>query len=399
MPAFPEHPFENTQPDDKDLGHTGTWLARFRLGYDTAHDARLIDGRDNNGFTQAPHPFSPMTQQLPATDGRLAALTDWARACLGEPGLTLAPASSDASFRRYFRVRFPDPGRTTLIAMDAPPPQEDCRPFVAVAALLAEAGVHVPAILHADLERGFMLLSDLGTQQWIDVLNADNADALMDTALDTLVRIQGACDPESLPPYDLAMLQRELDLVPNWYVGRHLGLALTPEEHAVWQDACRLLTDAAQAQAQVFVHRDYMPRNLMWSEPNPGVIDFQGALRGPIAYDVVSLFRDAFQSWPEARVRAWLRRYWDKARAAGLPVPAEFADFERDADWIGMQRHLKILGLFPRIFYRDGKPHYLGDLPRFLGYLREVGGRYPEFAPLLDLLASLQARAHAAADA
>ncbi|MBI2381343.1 MAG: phosphotransferase [Gammaproteobacteria bacterium] len=326
-----------------------------------------------------------------AHDPRLDQLLAWAKTCLDAENLGCAPASADASFRRYFRLTLAGGG--TLIAMDAPPPQEDCRPFVHVAGLMAQAGLHAPAVLHADLERGFLLLSDLGAQTYLDVMDESNADALFGAAIAALVAWQKSSREGELPPYDQALLQRELDLFPDWYVGRHLGLSLDDEELALWQDGCALLIDSALAQPKVFVHRDYMPRNLMISEPNPGVLDFQDAVWGPISYDLVSLFRDAFLSWPEERVEGWARLYHGQALAAGLPVQADYAEFRRAFDWMGLQRHLKVLGIFARINYRDGKPKYLADTPRFLAYVRRIGGHYAELKPLLELLDRLEARA------
>ncbi len=308
------------------------------------------------------------------------------------PGKTfnLAPASADASFRRYFRVFC---GTQTLIAMDAPPPHEDCRPFVAVARLMAEAGVNVPRVLAQDLEKGFLLLTDLGTTTYLQALSDENADALFRDAIDALLRWQLASRPGVLPPYDQTLLRRELDLFPVWYLQRHLAVELDSAQRSVLESTFTLLVKNALGQPQVFVHRDYMPRNLMLGEPNPGVLDFQDAVLGPISYDVVSLFRDAFVSWEEARVLDWTVRYWEKARAAGLPVHASFADFYRELEWMGLQRHLKVLGIFARICYRDGKPGYLEDTPRFLGYARACCARYDTLAPLLGLLDGLEKRA------
>jgi hypothetical protein len=318
-------------------------------------------------------------------------LTAWVAAALGMPDPVLEPASADASFRRYFRT---STRGHSYIVMDAPPPQEDCRPFVRIAALLRDAGVHAPQVLAQDLQQGFLLLDDLGRQTYLDVFNAGNADAdaLFDDALTALVRWQQASRPGVLPPYDRVLLHRELMLYPDWYVTRHLRLELTSMEQMTLMDAFRLLEDSALAQPQVYVHRDYMPRNLMLSTPNPGVLDFQDAVYGPLTYDVVSLFKDAFLSWPEERVQGWRRRYREKALAAGLPVP-ELAEFERAFDWMGMQRHLKVVGIFARIRYRDAKPHYLKDIPRFLGYLRQTGSLYKEFTPLLRLIDNLEKRA------
>jgi N-acetylmuramate 1-kinase len=302
----------------------------------------------------------------------------------------LQPASSDASFRRYFRATLADGG--TRIVMDAPPPQEDCRPFVRVAQLLADAGVHAPRVLAQDLEQGFLLLDDLGRTTYLEALRDGDADALFRDAIDALVRWQLASRDGVLPPYDEALLRREMALFPDWYVARHLGITLSPAQRTVLDDAITLIVRSNLAQATVYVHRDYMPRNLMVSQPNPGVLDFQDAVMGPVSYDVVSLFRDAFLSWDEERVLDWTIRYWEQARRAALPVPADFAHFYRDCEWMGLQRHLKVLGIFARINYRDGKPHYLADTPRFVGYVRQVAGRYREFGPLLQLFDQLEGR-------
>ncbi len=325
-----------------------------------------------------------------ASDSRLAALTAWLADRLA--GFTLEPASADASFRRYFRV-FHAGG--TLIAMDAPPPQEDCRPFVHVAGLLHAAGLNAPQVLAADVERGFLLLSDLGSHTYLEIITGDNADALMTDAIGALVRWQAASRPGVLPPCDAALLGRELDLFPDWYVGRHLGLAFTPAQSATWQAVRGLLIHRALSQAPVFVHRDYMPRNLMPGTEGPGVLDFQDAVYGPVSYDVSSLLRDAFVSWPDERARRWLGDYWRQARAAGIAVPASFEQFATDCDFMGTQRHLKVLGIFARLNYRDGKPRYLAETPRFVGYIEAAAARTPELAPLAGLLADLHARATA----
>lgn len=274
--------------------------------------------------------------------------------------------------------------------MDAPPPQEDCRPFVHVAGLLQAAGVHAPQIVAQDLERGFLLLSDLGTKTYLDILNADNADDLFRDAIDTLIRWQLASRPGVLPAYDEALLRRELGLFPEWYVARHLKRQPMAAQQEVLSRVADQLVRAAIAQPAVYVHRDYMPRNLMHSNPNPGVLDFQDAVYGPVTYDVVSLFRDAFISWPEERVLDWTIRYWEKAKSAQLPVSADFSAFWRDFEWMGLQRHLKVLGIFARINYRDGKPQYLRDTPRFIAYVRATAARYREFAPLLTLVDELE---------
>jgi N-acetylmuramate 1-kinase len=278
--------------------------------------------------------------------------------------------------------------------MDAPPPQEDCRPFVRIAGLLREAQVHVPAIMAEDLGRGFLLLEDLGAKTYLEVFqdSTTDADRLFQDALGALVRWQKASRPGVLPLFDRAFLHREMMLYPDWYVTKHLRLELTSMEMVTLQDAFRVLEDSALGQPQVYMHRDYMPRNLMLSDPNPGVLDFQDAVYGPINYDVASLFKDAFFSWPEERVLAWRRRYREQAIEAGLPVP-ELKEFERSCDWVGMQRHLKIMGLFARITYRDGKPQYVKDTPRFLAYIKHTGSLYKEFTPLLRLMDNLEKRA------
>ncbi len=314
-------------------------------------------------------------------DDRQQALEQWVSDYCGQP-LQGRPASSDASFRRYFR--FQHQGRS-LIAMDAPPQTEDSRPFVQVAGLLAAAKVTVPAILAQDLARGFLLLSDLGRQTYLEVIDSDNADALFSDAISALLRIQQA-DASALPGYDEALLRRELALFPDWYLARHLGLELDDAWRNLLDELFAGLVEQILGQARCLVHRDFMPRNLMLSEPNPGVIDFQDAVCGPISYDPICLFKDAFVSWPQQRVAGWLRQYWQQARAAGLPVPAQFDYFLHDCDVMGVQRHLKVIGIFARICHRDGKPHYLNDVPRFFGYLEEVSQRRPQWTTLRRLL-------------
>ena len=325
-----------------------------------------------------------------APDVRRAALSEWLVKLRPSYGLeleTLRPASADASFRRYFRV---NASAASLIAMDAPPDKEDSRPFIHVARLLREAGLNAPQVLEADLGQGFLLLTDLGTTTYLSALNDDSATALFDDAMEALVRWQVASRPGELPPYDEALLRRELGLFPDWYVVRHLGHALTDRQAQVLRQAFDRIVASNLAQPAVYVHRDYMPRNLMVASPNPGVLDFQDAVIGPIAYDVASLFRDAFISWEEERVLDWVIRYWQKARRAGLPVRDDFGAFWRDFEWMGLQRHLKVLGIFARINYRDGKPHYLADTPRFVSYVRAVTRRYDELAPLGRLFDELE---------
>ena len=309
-------------------------------------------------------------------------LERWIEARLNVSSLALEPASADASFRRYFRVHAQP---QSLIAMDAPPEFEDCRQFVRVADLMARAGINVPRVIAQDLERGFLLLSDLGRVSYLQALNDRSAEPLFRDAIDALLRWQLASRPGVLPPYDEALLARELGLFPEWYVQRHCRVTLTAAQRQTLATLFALILGSNLAQPAVYVHRDYMPRNLMVSEPNPGVLDFQDAVYGPISYDVASLFRDAFVTWDEERVLDWTARYWEKAKRAGLPVDADFGNFYRDFEWMGLQRHLKVLGIFARLHYRDGRRGYLEDTPRFVGYVRAVAARYSALAPLLAL--------------
>lgn len=308
------------------------------------------------------------------------------------PPATLTAASSDASFRRYFR--WEGAGRS-FVVMDAPPPQENCKPFVDIAFLLAKSGINVPKIYAEDLERGFLLLNDLGNKTYLDVIDSENADALFSDALQALLAFQQLPMVAPLPSYDVALLRRELELFPEWYVKRELGIEFDAAQQQQWQAVSDLLIDSALAQPKVLVHRDYMPRNLMLSEPNPGVLDFQDAVYGPVTYDVTCLFKDAFLSWPEERVRGWLESYWQQAAALDIPVQADFEDFLRASDLMGVQRHLKVIGIFARICHRDGKPRYLADVPRFFAYIEAVLARRPELADLQALLASLRGGATA----
>jgi aminoglycoside/choline kinase family phosphotransferase len=258
---------------------------------------------------------------------------------------------------------------------------------------MKEAGVHVPDILAQDQEQGFVLLTDLGTRPYLAALREGSPDALLDDATTALVRWQASSRPGELPEYDEALLRRELDLFPEWYLGRHLGIELAPAQREALEGVFRRVLDRNLSEARVFVHRDFMPRNLMVCEPNPGVLDFQDAVYGPVSYDIACLMRDAFLSWEEERVLDVTIRYWEKARAARVPVPADFAEFWRDVEWMGLQRHLKVLGIFARLCYRDGKCAYLEDAPRFLGYVRHAARRYRDLAPLLVLLEDVEALA------
>jgi aminoglycoside/choline kinase family phosphotransferase len=327
---------------------------------------------------------------------RLTELERWLSARLPARAFTLAPASADASFRRYFRVSFARDAAPSLIAMDAPPEREDCRPFVHVAGLLAAAGLNAPRVLEQDLARGFLLLTDLGRTTYLEALRAaDEASArrLFADATDAIVTWQLASRPDELPPYDAALLRRELDLFPDWYLGRYRGVVLAPAQREMLERTFALIIASNLAQPRVYVHRDYMPRNLMVCDANPGILDFQDAVHGPIAYDVVCLFKDAFVSWEEERVLDGAIRYWEQARRARLPVDADFGAFYRDFEWMGLQRHLKVAGIFARLAYRDGKRGYLEDTPRFLEYIRAVCRRYDALKPLLAFLDEIEGHA------
>jgi aminoglycoside/choline kinase family phosphotransferase len=314
-------------------------------------------------------------------------LQQWVEAQLNTALSSFEPASQDASFRRYFRATADG---TSWVVMDAPPQHEDCRPFVRIAGLMAAAGVHVPQVLAQDLKHGFLLLSDLGNTGFLQALTPQTADDLFRDATDTLLKWQLASAPDVLPPYDKALLARELALFPEWYVLRHRGVTLTTAQQQVLHEIFELILQSNLAQPCVYVHRDYMPRNLMVCEPNPGVLDFQDAVYGPISYDLASLYKDAFISWEEERVLDGAVRYWEKARRAGLPVHEDFALFYRDFEWMGLQRHLKVLGIFARLHYRDGKPGYLADAPRFIAYVRAVVARYRALQPLQGLLDTIE---------
>lgn len=336
-----------------------------------------------------------MTTTSSAGDTRLALLSAWAAEALGTADLAIAPASADASFRRYFRVVAPTPwrGNATVIAMDAPPPMEDCRPFARIAKLLTDAGVHAPQVLTADFERGFLLLTDLGTRTYLAGLDAASAPRLYSDAIDALIRWQTATRDGVLPPYDEALLARELALFPDWYVQRHLDRTLSPRQAETMAQAFRLILDNNLAQPRVYVHRDYHSRNLMVTDPNPGVLDFQDAVTGPITYDLVCLLRDAYIAWDEERQIDSAVRYWERARKAGLPVGADFGAFWRDFEWMGVQRQLKVLGIFARLAHRDGKTAYRDDMPRVMAYLRAACERYRALGPLLALIDELEGRA------
>ncbi|MEQ1591099.1 MAG: phosphotransferase [Thiobacillaceae bacterium] len=335
---------------------------------------------------------------------RFQKLKDWTAQQLKADSFDIAPASADASFRRYFRAAIK--GRNYIV-MDAPPTHEDCRPFIRVAQLFGETGVHVPTVLAQNLDEGFLLLTDLGDTTYLAALNEAassqspanqpssnqaNARDLYLASNDALIRIQQASRPGVLPEYDRALLTRELMLFPEWYVSKHLGVEMQPDQTATLNTVFERLLANNLAQPQVYVHRDWHSRNLMVADPNPGILDFQDAVYGPITYDLASIYKDAYIEWDEEQSLDWVIRYWEKARAARLPVAADFSDFYRDYEWMGAQRHIKVLGIFARLYHRDGKEGYLKDMPLVMRYLRRVCERYDELKPLLFLLDALQGK-------
>jgi hypothetical protein len=355
----------------------------------------------------------PATDPPMTTSDRAAARLAWARATLHDDTLTLAPASSDASFRSYWRTQ----GEGSWIVMDSPPALEDPAPWLAIGQRLRDAGLHAPVVLAHDLAQGFLVIEDFGRQDYLSCLNPDTADALYAQAMDALLRIQVNVDGSDLPPYNHAFLQRELELMPEWFLQRHLEYTPACEEWDVIEQAFTVLLHNAAEQPRVFVHRDFHSRNLMRLESscsgpfrmpcltpfvapyqpagaealprlrNPGIIDFQGALHGPLAYDLASLLRDCYIAWDETRVAQWVEQYRQRAQQAGLlDATVDRERFQRWFDLIGLQRHIKVLGIFCRLWYRDGKRGYLADLPRVLGYVLTVARRYPELADLAALI-------------
>ena len=325
-----------------------------------------------------------------APDARRLALSGWAAQHLGDRYHTIEPASADASFRRYFRVRLTT--GETYIAMDAPPDKEDSRPYIEVARRLRALGLNVPEILAQDLDQGFLLITDLGNQSYLQELSPETVDRLYGDALAALVVLQAGIYTDStfLPPYDERLLRREVELFREWYLGRHLGVTLSPPQQQTLDRSFEALVQAAYAQPQVWVHRDYHSRNLMVTHPhNPGILDFQDAVRGPVTYDLVSLLRDCYIAWPRAQVEAWAKGYYARAGKAGIPVGDDDAQFLQWFDWMGVQRHLKAIGIFARLYHRDGKSGYLKDIPRTLGYVIDVCGRYPPLASFHELLREL----------
>lgn len=324
-------------------------------------------------------------------DIRLSQLNSWLAPLASQWAIdpkTIQSASSDASFRRYFRVLGTKNGpHPSFIIMDAPPATEDTRPFIAISKLLFEAQLNVPQVLAQDTEQGFLLLTDLGNQTYLSALNPETAPKLYQDANNALIQMQLASKPGQLPNYDRALLTRELELFPEWYLNRHLGLQLNTQQQGDLAKIFELILENNLSQTPVIVHRDFHSRNLMVTpEKNPGILDFQDAVYGPITYDLASLYRDAYIEWEELEQMDWLIRFWDKARKAGLPVPSEFGDFYRDFEWMGLQRHLKVLGIFARLYHRDGKDGYLKDMPLVFKYVRKVAERYIALKPLVQLL-------------
>ncbi|APB99743.1 aminoglycoside phosphotransferase [Polynucleobacter asymbioticus] len=326
------------------------------------------------------------------TDSRLHTLRNWLKGLQPSWQLdldTLAPASADASFRRYFRIESKNPDFGTLIIMDAPPQHEPLDAFIQVDYLLLNAGLNAPRILEQNISEGFLLLNDLGNKTYLAELNDQTADHLYQDATNALIKMQLASKPDILPSYDQALLKRELDLFPEWYLEKHLQIELNEQQQEQLKKSFDLLIENNLAQAKVYVHRDYHSRNLMVTEiNNPGVLDFQDAVYGPITYDASSLWRDAYIAWPEERVIDWVIKFWEQGRKAGLPMPEDFGQFYRDFEWMGLQRHLKVLGIFARLFHRDGKDGYLKDIPLVLEYAIACANRYIELKPLARILES-----------
>ncbi len=331
-------------------------------------------------------------------DTRLTQLSTWLSSLNLVEVDSRRAASSDASFRRYFRFdttpALRDKLGATLIAMDAPPERENVPAFLHVQGLLLEAGVSVPAIVAQDVASGFLLLSDLGTTTYLQRLDVDNAPFMYSDAVDALIKFQLNSQPGVLPDYDRAFIERELNLFPEWFIGKHLGITMTDAQSAQLTAVFEAIISNVLAQQQVFMHRDFHSRNLMFMDQgNPGVLDFQDAVFGPVTYDLASLLRDAYVQWDEEIVLDWVVRYWQRAKQVGLPVNPDIDAFYRDFEFMGLQRHLKILGIFCRLNYRDGKPIYMGDLPTVTDYVRKTANRYGVLKPLARLLDTFEDKA------
>ena len=328
---------------------------------------------------------------------RLALINEWLQNELTLSNYDIAPASSDASFRRYFRITAKDQvfeayQAATLIVMDAPPFQEDTRPYIRIAKLMADIGLNVPLVLEENIEQGFLLLSDLGSTQYLSVLNESNVNELYKDALDSLLNLQakGPTESDFIPPYDCALLQREVEIFREWCLQKHLGLRLSREQESIIDDAFAILIETALEQPVVCVHRDYHSRNLMQTEKNnPGILDFQDAVIGPITYDLVSLLKDCYISWPRQQVESWALKHKANLESTGVIKDIENQQFLRWFDFMGAQRHIKATGIFARLDQRDGKPDYLNDIPRTLSYVVDVSSRYQELNALHQFLISI----------
>jgi len=317
---------------------------------------------------------------------RLQQLNQWLAEIIGSEDYQLQPASGDASFRRYFRLTHND---ETCIVMDAPPAQEGCSPFIDVAERLLAVNINVPRILEKDLKQGFLLLSDLGDEQYLDHLTEESADKLYQDAMQALFCMQQQTDTNGLPPYDEKLLLQEMELFRDWLLKKHIGLDLSKEIQTMLDEVFKLLLDEALAQPKVFVHRDYHSRNLMingsgFDSGNPGVLDFQDAVCGPFTYDLVSLLKDCYIKWPGQQIRGWAHNFFEQIAENHPDIDEE--KFMQWFDLMGVQRHLKASGIFARLCHRDGKPGYLADIPRTLSYIVDLNGEYPELQGLIELI-------------
>ena len=332
-----------------------------------------------------------MTVNNPVFDSsRRELINNWLHLILKEHDFTLTDLAADAGARRYFRITLAN--KASLVLMDAPTAHNDAQQFTSIANLFASKGINVPTIAHANLQDGLLLLSDLGDETYLRVLKNENADQLFDEATTALIKIQAIGEVSGLDRYGADLMNQELALFGDWYIQKHLKIKLDDNTQQSLQDILKLITVRCTGQSEVLVHRDFMPRNLMVCDDNPGILDFQDARVGPISYDVISLFKDAFISWEEEQIIDWTIRYWEKARKASLPVPSDFGDFYTDLEWMGLQRHLKVLGIFSRLKHRDGKDHYILDAPRFLTYVRNVAQRYGALKPLMKIIDQLEGK-------
>ena len=327
----------------------------------------------------------------PQTDERLTLLQRWLETDLGLSAYQIAPASADASFRRYFRISWEGQSR---VVMDAPPDKEDTEPFTGIAGQFKKLGLNVPVVLEQDTNNGFLLLTDLGSQDYLSVLNEQTAAQLYSAALAALIKLQSCIIPADypFPPYDRTLLMNEMGLFRDWYLGRHLGLTISADCQAMLTGLFDVLADSALAQPQAVVHRDYHSRNLMVCEPKPGILDFQDAVIGPVTYDLVSLLRDCYIAWPRHQVERWVTQFYEKLVAEEMIREVGAEQFLIWFDLMGVQRHLKATGIFARLNYRDGKEGYLKDIPRTMGYVKEVAGRHPQLAEFAAFIGQLEDR-------